>query len=165
MFEKNTKFDHFLGCISDCLGSLGFKRKGANFVLSSDVSALIIQVQKSTSGSSDAPRLTVNLGVACGLLIPGGDAKKAKLEESHLRLRIGSLLPERPDKWWTLRTEADAQRACLEVNTILIERALPYLRQYLEPEALLSLWESEESPGITEVQRIRYMAQLRSRIA
>lgn len=163
MIGRSSKLDRLVDCISDCLSSMGFKRKGMNFVLYADASSLIVQVQKSTSGSSDNPRLTLNLGVVCGLLTP--DAKKAKLEESHLRMRIGSFLPERPDKWWTLSSEADAHRACLEINTILIERALPYLRQYLSPDALLSLWESKESPGLTEVQRVRYLEQLRSVLA
>lgn len=164
MIGRSSKFDRLVDCVSDCLNSIGFKRKGANFILCSDNNVLIIQVQKSTSGSLDSPRFTLNLGVVCGLLVPDGNPKKAKLEESHLRVRIGSLLPERPDKWWTLVSEADTHRACLEINTLLIERAIPYLRQYLSADALLSLWESGESPGLTEVQRARYLEQLRSRL-
>jgi hypothetical protein len=165
MFKEKSSFDRVISCIGQLLSPLGFNRKGSNFVLTLDSAALVIQVQKSTSGSSASPRITVNLGLVCALLASETDLRNARPEDSHLRLRIGSLLPSRPDKWWELHTDADAQRACLEINTILSERAIPFLSAYLTPDALLALWETGESPGITNVQRVRYLEQLKSRLS
>jgi len=164
MLKRNTKFDHLIACVSDRLVAEGFKRKGPTFTCLSDLNLLLVQVQKSTSSTSETTRLTVNLGVVCGPLLPPrrDELKKSTFEDCHLRLRIGDLLPSQPDKWWDLSSEADVQRACLELNTLLVEKGLPYLRKFLTPESLLRMWETGESAGITEFRRLKYIHQLRT---
>lgn len=159
----NLPMERIVHCISSVLEPHGFKRRHHQFVRVSGAVCSILQVQKSVSSTLRHVRFTINLGAACGPLLAGGAHKlsNVKLEECHLRLRIGGLLQDRPDMWWDLTSDADSQRICLEVSDLLTASVLPYLAKFSTPESFLELWEKGESPGLTELQRVRYLEQLR----
>jgi hypothetical protein len=102
------------------------------------------------------------LGLVCGKLLEEGQPALARAGsiDAHLRERIGMLLPERPDKWWQIGSETDADALVSEVSRLIFEEAVPYLERYLETGALAKLWETGKSPGLTETQRMRYLARV-----
>jgi hypothetical protein len=70
-------------------------------------------------------------------------------------------LPEPFDKWWDL-TGGDADDHTIEEVLHLIgERALPYLQEHASDAALIQLWESGQSPGITAHLCKRYLTTLK----
>jgi hypothetical protein len=73
------------------------------------------------------------------------------------------LLPEQSDKWWELNGATDPQLLTQEISDLVTINAIPYINKYLEPGALPSLWELGQSPGLTQVQRGRFLSKLREK--
>ena len=88
------------------------------------------------------------------------DPGKVGASEAHLRERIGFLLQPSSDHWWVLTAATDARVVANEVAASVVEAGLPYLNAYGTDESLLALWQSGRSPGLTERQRLRFMALL-----
>ncbi len=142
------------------VSSLGFVRRGATLRKLSHGNAAIIEFQKSTKNDRHELQFTINIGIVCGKLIEEWRPPLARAGsvDAHLRLRIGMLLPERFDKWWQITEETDRDRLVAEVSSLILDQAVPYLERYLDTNALVALWESGKSPGLTEMQRISYLA-------
>jgi hypothetical protein len=47
----------------------------------------------------------------------------------------------------------------------LLRFGAPYVMRYLGADALVGLWRSGQSPGLTETQRLRYLEKLGSQRA
>ena len=141
---------------------LRFRRQGSTHRVIEQDCAGLIEFQKSTTNSADQIRFTINLAVVCrALLNPDQSSlEKARSPEAHLRLRIGMLLPGRPDKWWEIKDGVNVAELAGEVSTLIATEAAPYVTRYLDRGELISLWRSGESPGLTETQRLRYLEQL-----
>lgn len=155
-------FEDVLANVAEKLTVHGFVQRGPVFRLVSQGNCGIIEFQRSDKSTNDRVIFTVNLGIACGELLESGPASVAKVRiiDAHMRQRIGMLLPERPDKWW----EASADRAPVaqEIAELLATVGVPYVESYITTEALIALWESGQSPGLTAVQRGRYLARLKA---
>lgn len=104
---------------------------------------------------------TINLGIVCGQLLEGDESslKGVGIVDAHVRQRVGMLLPDRPDKWWTIDPKADTTSLIEEISGLIEREAAPYLDRYLNDDALVALWESGQSPGLTETQRLRYLTR------
>jgi len=99
--------------------------------------------------------------------LPSGPSglQKADVTDAHLRLRLGWLLPDPGDKWWELTLETDVGLLAKELAELLVTKAIPYLEGFLSTDVLIELWESGRSPGLTDVQRARFLSGLeKSRI-
>lgn len=158
----DEKFKSVLDAVATVLKGLGFARTGANMRHIKHDCASIVQFQRSVSSTVDSIRFTVNLGVVCGTLYSDDKAKlkKAKLIDAHLVRRIGDFLPSSPDKWWVLDGGNDVETVTREILSILIDIAIPFIVEHASNAALIDLWRSGSSPGITEGQRKRYLDEL-----
>ena len=125
--------------------------------------AALINFQKSRWNSSDSVSFTLNLSIVCGALLDSGitTIKSAKEYDGHLRQRIGYLTSEAADKWWEVNKATKVVALSAEIASLVISAAVPYLERYVRTEDLAALWETGQSPGLTEVQRLRYLAQLK----
>jgi len=141
----------------------GFRRQKTVLRIVDRDNCGIVEFQRSTKNSREKLLFTVNLGVICGQLLDSGpdELKKARIEDAHLRQRIGMLLPNRPDKWWEITEATDSKSLAHEVSELILEKAVPYIRYHLSTESLISLWESGQSPGLTDGQRVDLLAQLK----
>ena len=163
-----TDLEAGLKCVLDAtkgrLRPLGFKKRGALFVrIANDVSTMV-QFQRSTTNTRDRLTFTVNLGIAVGaLLYPGQELSKMREWDGHLRMRLGELLPDRADKWWTLDGSQEPQAVANEVARAIAEIAVPYFDAHGTADAMQSLWESGRSPGLTDRKRDELLARLRAR--
>ena len=144
---------------------LGFRRRGSLLRAVSQGNAGLVEFQKSTKSSADHILFTVNLAVVCGALLEPEQSslEKVRSPEAHLRQRVGMLMPGRPDKWWEIRNGVDVGALADEVSTLIATDAAPYVARYLDPGELIALWETGQSPGLTETQRVRYLEKLKSK--
>jgi hypothetical protein len=128
-----------------------------------DGNAEVIEFQKSDKSSADRALFTVNLGFVCGELLDPerADIRNSSVVDAHLRTRLGLLLDPPNDTWWELTSSTDSASLGSELSRLLIVRALPYLEMYGNKRALVALWESGKSPGLTAVQRSRYLSELK----
>lgn len=156
-------FESLLKATDDNLKPQGFVRRGPTFRLFSEGNCGLIEFQKSTKSSHDDLIFTVNLGIVCGDLagdvLP--DVHKARIIDAHLRQRIGMLLLERSDKWWQITASSNRDGLIQELIELLIKIAVPYVKSHLPTDSLITLWESGQSPGLTAVQRSRFLSLLK----
>ncbi len=126
----------------------------------------LLEVQRSIKGTKDAIIFTINLGVVCGDLLDQSiiQLENVQITDAHLRTRIGFLLPERRDKWWEITSTTDSHLLSREISDLVANIAVPYVKILLEPDAVRSLWESGQSPGLTEFQRVRFLRKLKNAV-
>jgi len=141
----------------------GYTKQGQRFRRLIGGNAALIEVQRSSWNDGAAIRLTINVCVISSQLAGSDiDIKKAGGERAQLRERIGFFLPDPHDKWWELNGTIGDAKVADEIVSLIIKKVLPFLNNYTSDQGLAELWKSGRSPGITEVQRLRYLEQLRS---
>lgn len=163
--SPREKFDRLVKATAERLRPLGFSRRGMVLRIKGTRTNGLIQFQRSMANSQDMLRFTVNLGVVCGDLLGSGLAglPKAGIADSHVRERIGFLLPESYDKWWEITAHTDADPLEHEVVNLIADKAVPYINQYLTVDSILALWESGQCPGLTDRRRTDLLATLKTK--
>lgn len=158
-----AKFQELLHEVAIKLGPLGFVQEGLSFRKIVDENVAIVDFQRSDASSRDVLKFTVNLAVVCGSLLDADDRDLRGVDamDGHLRQRLGVLLVDRKDKWWELGASTDVAHLAMEISGELVAKAVPYLDSHLRSDAMISLWESGKSPGLTAVQRARFLSQLK----
>jgi hypothetical protein len=156
-------FDELVKAVGSELKTLGFAQRGSLFRVTAEHNCGLIEFQKSVKSSKQALLFTINLAVVCGDLLESGlsEAEGAQIVDAHVRQRIGTLLPGRPDKWWEITESTNRAALIQEVSEIVVGRAVPFVESYLNTKVIIALWESGQSPGLTDVQRTRFLARLK----
>jgi hypothetical protein len=157
------RFEKLMSVVAAALRPEGFERRGKVLrAISGDV-AKLIEFQKSKKSDKQRVLFTINLGIVCGQLL---DHERVELRNStsidaHLRTRLGMLLSAPSDIWWELTPSGDFEALANELSLLVVTRGLPYLNEYGTVRALVALWESGKSPGLTVTQRSRFLSQLK----
>lgn len=140
----------------------GYRRSGAMFRKLADGNCAIVQFQRSRFNGGAQLKFTVNTSVVCGALLEDWQPpiNKAREMDGHLRNRLGFFLKPSRDTWWEIGPDVDVVALGKAIGEHVAQHAVPYLDLYLPTHALVSLWKSGVSPGITAVQRDRYLAAL-----
>ena len=141
--------------IASALLPLGFRRKGLVFTRQLGEVTHILSLQSSTSSTASVLKLTVNLGVWVSSLAQAGS--KPDLWSAHWQERLGFLMPQRIDYWWEISSDRDAERATREIVEAIQMHAVPQLEQLASKNALVALWRTGRSPGLTAFQTKRYL--------
>lgn len=146
--------------IHAALKPAGFKKSGTAFLTERNDVVWVVQVQKSQKTTRELLVTTVNLGVFSHLLAArlGQDSSKPTVWDCHWQERIGFLVPERYDKWWEVASNEKAHDVGDEIVGILTKHGIPTLEHLSSTSSLRSLWTTGKSPGLTEVQRRRYLS-------
>lgn len=146
----------------DCeIGRFGYARNGNVFRKSNGEFLSLVELQKSRDSTPEVIKLTVNLGIVWRRLLGVLDSfEKTKIADAHLMERIGFLLDERRDRWWAISSGSDLAVVEGEIASILEDRAIPYLEKYSNAPALVGLWNSGISPGLTKVQCERFLKKV-----
>jgi hypothetical protein len=159
------KFDQSIAAIAKTLEPKGFERRGKVIRAMSDGNAQIIEFQKSDKSSDRRIIFTVNIGVVCGDLLDTErtDVNRAEGIDAHLRNRLGMLLAPPSDKWWELSESTDLDALARELSALILSKAVPYLGRFKSADDLIALWESGVSPGLTAIQRSRFLSELKGK--
>jgi hypothetical protein len=154
--------DIIMGGIEGALRPLGYRRRGSAFSAQLDDMIAMVQVQKSQSTTRDRLVFTVNLGLFSRPLARklGRDTDKPSFGDVHWQARIGFLTPERADRWWEARSDAEAAQAAEEVGQALVAHAVPALGELGSTEKLCALWRSGPTRGTMDWYRKEYLRLL-----
>ena len=164
--KKNTSllagYETCIRATEKLISPSGYSRKGAIFRHWTDGNLGLVQFQKAKRSTSGRLEFTVNLGIVCGRLFEEwqGEIEKADVWDAHLRTRLGALMPERRDKWWLIDDATDTEEMAEQISILVRGLGIPYLEDHIRTADLITLWQSERSPGATEVQRMSYLSML-----
>jgi len=143
---------------------LGFRRQGFILRRLSGQAIGVIQFQRSRTNTERKLSFTIELAIVVRTLRDQSEAKldRVSCTDGHLRQRIGMLLPEKTDKWWEADSSTELAILADEISSLISDVAVPYVERYLDLYALVELWELQQSPGLTAIQRASYLDQLKS---
>jgi len=160
-------FDQVIKATGEWLQSLGFTPRAAVLRIQAQGNCGIIEFQRSVKSSRDKILFTVNVGIVCGDILdseaPLQDMQQARFVHAQIRQRIGAFLPGHPDKWWEVTSSTDADALARELLELLLKDAVPFIQRYLGTDSIISLWESGQSPGLTDGQRADLLATLKAK--
>jgi hypothetical protein len=141
------------------LEPLGYRRDGKCFRADRPEATLVIQCQRSVAGTHNRLRTTVNLGVFSRAVAEKLGILQAKptFEICHWKRRIGELLPEPQDRWWSVGDHAEALHAAQEICGFLEKHGVPTLEQLASAAKLRELWQSGRAPGLTAKELETYL--------
>jgi hypothetical protein len=164
--EPQKLFNEMLSTIiRPALKQKGFTKTRQSFYYPYEGNWGMINFQKSTRSSSGEVIFTVNVGVVSNRILTflsaiDANKKPGGIWDTQWWERLGRLLPENDDLWWTLdsRTNVDDLGQYLLEN--ILNYALPAIHQYIRDESLCALWLTEKSPSLTTFQRLLYLTRL-----
>ncbi|WP_419319757.1 DUF4304 domain-containing protein [Caulobacter sp. ErkDOM-E] len=161
--DIEQSFKALLKGVADLLKPFGFSKSGTTFRRMSSGNAALISAQRSQFSSNDTIRFTFNIAVVSGRLLreEGPDITKAGVMYAHLSERIGEFLIEPTDKWWELKAASDPAALLTDLAKPL-ELAAQFLINHADDAKLIALWESGQSPGLTDGQRRRFLQELKA---
>ncbi|HEX4826008.1 MAG TPA: DUF4304 domain-containing protein [Candidatus Polarisedimenticolaceae bacterium] len=143
---------------------MGFSHRGTTFFRKhDDGNTLLLSLQKSTKSLASETLVTINYGVysaRVGGRVKGSIQPAPDIWEAHWRRRLSE---GKSEKWLRIESAATPE----EVAGILLEAAagvLFELEQRSSDEELRDEWLVGTSPGLTEMQRLVYLAILVSEI-
>jgi hypothetical protein len=134
--------------VAPALRKLGLKGSGQRYELPSDDYWAIVGFQKSKWSDAAEVAFTLNLTVASRRGCAEARATHPHLPErpSPTRTlygagvdkwiwqsRIGLLLPDRNDRWWDVTAGQDTRALATELIDIIRDRALPAMRERMQP--------------------------------
>lgn len=158
----NQTFKRILEATYDRLRPLGYVKRGNTFRHIAEGNCGLVDFQRSVKSGSDILVFTINLGVVVDRLLDSRapEINKAAITDAHLRQRIGKFVPDCPDKWWEVTPSADSLSLINELLPVLLNYGVPFVESHLSTEALVALWKSGPSPGLTMGQRDHFLAKL-----
>ena len=157
------RFKAVMLAAADLLKPLGFKKRGKTFRRAAHGNVELIEFQRSLTNTDNSLKFTVNIGIVSSRLAQDRelDLSKAGSADAHLRQRIGSFLPIPHDRWWDLAGNGSEDLTISEILPLLTERVVPYLHEHSSDAALIQLWETGQSPGLTARLCERYLSTLK----
>lgn len=146
--------------IGQAIKDRGYKRKGSTFENKTEDVLLMVNIQKSAKGGARQTTLTVNLGVFILSEKLGQLNRRPTIWDCHWRRRLGNLLPRPADQWWQIEDENSAYLVAHEIIRLLGEFGFPALDRVSSSAKLVSLWQTGQSPGLTEFECKSLLAKL-----
>ena len=143
--------------VAELLKKHGFRKNGLRFSADRGDAQLLVGFQSSQMSDKTQLMITVNLTIRLGQLDRDPSIFRG---DGHWRTRIGSFMEKPSDYWWACRSDEDAIQAGKRITMLLETAALPEMERLASAEALAALWVSGQSPGLTQIQRDRYLAKL-----
>jgi hypothetical protein len=144
--------------MAETLTAAGFRKSGFVFSRPKEDVVHLVSLQSSQSSTSDTLRVTVNLAVWAPTLSDGPE--KPDVSASHWRERLGFLMPVRSDRWWEASSDHSASIVAAEIGCAIRDFGLPALDRLASVSALRELWARGSCPGLTDLQRRRYLERL-----
>ena len=143
--------------ISGLLKQREFRKSGLKFSSVRPEATLLVRLQSSVGTTREVLRITCNLGIVLHAL---GSRDNHEVRDGHWRERIGYFMPEPRDHWWVCSTDDTARTAGREMAALLESQALPEMERLASRAAMIALWTSGRSPGLTEYQCSQYLQRL-----
>lgn len=159
----NREFTKTIGAgLLSALKPLGFHKRNLTFLREANGVVQIISLQKSTSSTNAIVKVTANAGLWLCELAPvrAGVPDKPDLWAAHWQVRVGTLSPEKDDLWWSVRSDDEACAVGADLAERIVSHVLPEMQRLSSRDAIIQLWQSGASPGLTGLERDRFLAKL-----
>lgn len=153
------------------LKGIGFRKSDLNYVCPMDGLSWLISVQKSRWNDSEEGRFTLNFGVyvpqTVSIYTNKQESAKPRLEHCAVYIRAGMLMPERLDRWWTVRHDGSGPSGddiAQELRDVTEYHGLEFLRRFDTPVSVAEFLEQPLPDSFkyalptSEVQRLAYSA-------
>ena len=142
--------------IAPQLRTMGLKGSGQNYLIPSNSHWALLGFQKSAFSDSADLRFTINLFVvtknewdrvrAAKSYYPAKPTSSTFWSEGWHR-RIGRLMPEKKDHWWTLAADTDLASLSREIVDTIMKCALPAMQEQMTGPNQASEATPEPAPG------------------
>jgi hypothetical protein len=167
--ETNVLYNAMISdVISLPLKTLGFTKLHNTFYYPYKDNLGIMNFQKSNKSNSKEIIFTLNAGIWSkriqNFLGQVSQNKKPDIWDAHWRVRIGNLLPEKNDVWWTITKGTNIEELGNTILSMVKDYVFPAILEFISDEALRDLWLSSKSPSLTEFDRLLYLAVLLKQI-
>lgn len=149
------------GQINAYMKSEGFRRSGRTFHRPKDEMIQVVNFQTTWLNTPDEARFTINLDVVlpfyhekwAGQPFPKNPGSAAAI----CSRRLGHLLPEGTDKWWTVTPSSDCDALSHELADLLRSIGVPYLDEATDLQFLCeNLGSDKRFPGMLASQPVAY---------
>ncbi len=138
-----------------------FIRRGSKFYRDLGEIIWLIDFQKSRSNTKELTSFTINLGVFSKTIsgFYGDKSLETKFiqDDCHIKKRIGYLMKENTDVWFTIEHNTSLEIFGKEICGLLETAAIPFLSQYKYDNSLYKFWVSGEYGGNTKLGRLHYL--------
>lgn len=163
--EAKKELARFLAAeLTPALTAFGFKRSGLAFSASRGGNWVVLTFQLGSKSSAAARWFTATLGVWNRRVAlfedPAGGDGPPRIDECHWTCRLGELLPSAPDQWWTLDGTVHDVATGAAIRELVVRAGLPLADAMCDDERLCALWMSGTGPGLTALQRLRFLSIL-----
>lgn len=165
MIESASVLKEALIELKRTLKERGFAASGATFHRKAeDGNTVMLSVQKSKNPAPGRVQLTLNYGIYCALIgsrLEGDDGSAPiDVTKAHWRKRLSDGARE---KWLSIEA-TDSSHNCARVIVDAAEGVLAELGAHSSNTALRDEWMAGSSPGLTDMQRLLFLAILVSEI-
>jgi hypothetical protein len=149
------------GSVKSFLKSEKFKKSARSFHRHKDQMIQVVNFQTSWLNSPEKAQLTINLNVVLpfyheiwtGKPLPKNPGSAAAI----CSRRLGHILPERTDRWWTVTPSTDCAAVSREVTELIGAVGLPYLEKATNFQYLCEkLGSVEHFPGMPMSQPLAF---------
>jgi hypothetical protein len=152
MNENTKRIKKTVDGLSPVLRQDGFVRHSLNFSRTAGEALQVINIQLNRYNSNESGSFTMNIGVyfeRIAKLLPGTFPMPANPKEPNciVRTRVGTLMPNATDFWWTVTPQTDVTALAKEVGTAYSKYAIPWLARLETVSALATT-----KPGKHEVR-------------
>ncbi len=150
-----------LGEVKSFLKSEGFRKSGRTFHRQKGEMIQVVNFQTTWLNTPDDARFTVNLNVVLpfyhekwtGQPLPRNPGNAAAI----CSRRLGHLLPEGTDRWWTVTPSTDGVSVSREVAELIRSVGLPYLTKASDLQFLCEkLGSDKHFPGMLMSQSLAF---------
>ena len=151
-----------LAQLQAALAPRGFRAAGTLFQRELAEVVHLVELQSTQEENAAHIAVTINLGVFAPALVDPDirDYIRPSIPQAHWRERIGILMPQRRDKWWSIENAGQAAAVGAEIAVSVEEYGLAPLAKIPDIAALRRIWETGASPGLSDYQRRRYLERL-----
>ena len=143
-------FQRLLRSLRPSMAASGFRPRSQNFLCETPECWGVINFQKSRYSPVNEKSFTINLAIASKRILEYQGKPTSAPPPSYachwVETRIGTLMHDHKDKWWTLSNEASYASVESEVKQALSDLAIPLIKPHLTEQGLLELWASN-MPG------------------
>jgi hypothetical protein len=151
-----------LAQLQAALAPRGFRAAGMLFHRELEDVVHLVELQGTQEENAAHIAVTINLGVFAPALVDPDirDYIRPSIPQAHWRERIGILMPQRRDKWWSIENAGQAAAVGAEIVVSVEAYGLAPLGRIPDIAALRRIWETGASPGLSDYQRRRHLERL-----
>lgn len=156
-------FEELISNLKPFFKSNNYLKKGNSFYYLKDNNYGLITFQKSQKSNNNQIIFTINIGiyskVVSNFLNSNHTKLKPTIPDCHWVRRIGDFFEPIHDKWWLINVNTSVSDLTKEICNAIRE-IFSLIDRYISDESLQLLWLSEESPGITKLDRLMNLSVL-----